>query len=947
MRKGLKIQIASVLMSAVALGYAVALIHNVNNNKVAEAWSGDQTPNIGNYYASISDSLTGSALQSALKQKNDSLSISPSYNWDRYEAADEAEGDNNSIWCVYTRHAIGKSNHCGSYSWTTWNREHVWTQSAYPASDKDNHNIFACEGQINNYRGNLPYAEVDHTSSTRQTVFGHQTDCYIQNGKFEPCDEAKGEIARAVMYGVVMYDYTMTNMIPYETVLKWNLEHPVSNRDIYRNNKVQQLQGNRNPFVDHPEYACKIWGNTNATTKSICESTTPVTPKTLESIDVTLADGTSISSGVAVDVNSYQSLKVTAIYDDSSTTDVTASATFSTTANSQNYSSYISFTGNKLFGVAQTNYAAFSVSYGGKTTVRKVQVTPEGTGNGTPAGGGSGGDGNFTLYSGALTEGNYIITYDGNAMNTTVSSSRLMFDGITPTDNTISNPDASIVWHISQSGDYWTIYNEEEAKYAVSTGAKNQAGLSATLDNKAKWTVSGNSTYDFTNKNNSDSSINAILRKNGSYGFACYGNGTGGALTLYKESSSSSTKTLESIAVSNAKTEYTVGDTFVKPTVTATYDDDSTAVVTNSALFEGYDMSREDIYTVDVSYTEGEVTAYTEYDIIVMEAEISSITATVDKTFYVGETISKSDITVKDNLGNTITDFTFSSYQYTYNDAASGGALTNKNFTITYGELSTTLTTKVQRKARVTPESGTKSITYSDLPTAYDTSESERTSSSGLKFIAYNCANYSSKMQFKAKGGYLELRDALPLQTVTINNRETNALTVYGSNTKGSFSTTITGTNDVYNLSGYTYFKIMKSGDGAAYCSSITIAYSGSDSAVNLANYIMFEDENNQCETKFGVAKGYFEGLTKAERSAFMTGTSYVVSTARERLIAWAKHLGKVITQSGDDYVINNARSNFLAFNNQTDSTIIIVVALSISMLSFAGFMLLRRKKHE
>ena len=48
-------------------------------------------------------------------------------------------------------------------------------------------------------------------------------------------------------------------------------------------------------------------------------------------------------------------------------------------------------------------------------------------------------------------------------------------------------------------------------------------------------------------------------------------------------------------------------------------------------------------------------------------------------------------------------------------------------------------------------------------------------------------------------------------------------MTVYGSNTAGSFSSTITGTDDVYDLTGYSYFKIARTGSGAGYCSSLTI----------------------------------------------------------------------------------------------------------------------------
>ena len=144
--------------------------------------------------------------------------------------------------------------------------------------------------------------------------------------------------------------------------------------------------------------------------------------------------------------------------------------------------------------------------------------------------------GTFALFSGALTEGDYVIYYDGKAMKNTVSSNRLDYTAVTPSENKITNPDVSLIWHIAASGDYWTIYNAAVEKYAAGTGTKNQAGLLADgTDNKSLWTASGSETYEFVNKAHSASSINANLRNNGTYGFACYASGTGGALTLYKK----------------------------------------------------------------------------------------------------------------------------------------------------------------------------------------------------------------------------------------------------------------------------------------------------------------------------------------------------------------------------------------------------------------------------
>lgn len=53
-------------------------------------------------------------------------------------------------------------------------------------------------------------------------------------------------------------------------LLKWNLAYTIDATETRRNSAAQGIQGNRNPFIDHPEYACKIWGNTNSTTKAMC-----------------------------------------------------------------------------------------------------------------------------------------------------------------------------------------------------------------------------------------------------------------------------------------------------------------------------------------------------------------------------------------------------------------------------------------------------------------------------------------------------------------------------------------------------------------------------------------------------------------------------------------------------------------------------------------------------
>lgn len=141
----------------------------------------------------------------------------------------------------------------------------------------------------------------------------------------------------------------------------------------------------------------------------------------------------------------------------------------------------------------------------------------------------------YELFTGDLVEGDYIIYYEGKAMKNTVSNNRLDYVAVTPKDDVITTDNTAIVWHIAKSGDYWFIFNAAEGIFAVATGTKNQATLSETFDDKALWTVSGNETYEFVNKANAAAGVNANLRNNGTYGFACYATATGGALTLYKK----------------------------------------------------------------------------------------------------------------------------------------------------------------------------------------------------------------------------------------------------------------------------------------------------------------------------------------------------------------------------------------------------------------------------
>lgn len=148
------------------------------------------------------------------------------------------------------------------------------------------------------------------------------------------------------------------------------------------------------------------------------------------------------------------------------------------------------------------------------------------------------------------------------------------------------------------------------------------------------WTVNGNGTFDnsvnfSTLDGNGTISVDSNGRitalKSGSDYVIIESNENSSVYTsvLVTVQSAAAPKTLDSISVSGQKTSYTVGDSFVKPTVTAYFSDSTSDTVTNKATFSGYNLSTAGNYTVNVSYTYEGVTKQTSYQITVSASQQS------------------------------------------------------------------------------------------------------------------------------------------------------------------------------------------------------------------------------------------------------------------------------------------------------------------------------------
>ncbi|WP_312824277.1 endonuclease [Epilithonimonas sp.] len=175
-----------------------------------------------------------------------------------------------------------------------WNREHMVPQSsfnsAYPMYS-DLFFVIPTDGRINQLRSNYPYGKVANASYTftngsKQGTNGILGSSYKER-TYEPIDEFKGDIARSLLYYVVRYEGKLgsfnysSNADPakdrnpmdgteerafeswyIDMLLSWHQLDPVSQREIDRNNSVYNIQKNRNPFIDHPEWVDLIWNQT-------------------------------------------------------------------------------------------------------------------------------------------------------------------------------------------------------------------------------------------------------------------------------------------------------------------------------------------------------------------------------------------------------------------------------------------------------------------------------------------------------------------------------------------------------------------------------------------------------------------------------------------------------------------------------------------------------------
>jgi endonuclease I len=254
----------------------------------------------GNYYNSA-QGLNGQALQQALH-----LIISQNHEpvtyhslWTHFQTTDAKP--NGKVWDIYSdipgnppyEHTFS-NDQCTDISAPhenyCYNREHSWPRSWYgPAGNEilpmhtDLFHIYPVDAWVNELRSNYPFGKVNAPTTT--TLNGSKLGPNATPGYsgivLEPIDAYKGDLARTCFYMATRYAdliaqwqanspqaAAILNSTSYpafkpwyiDLLIAWHEVDPVSQKEIDRNNAVYTIQGNRNPFIDHPEFVNYIWG---------------------------------------------------------------------------------------------------------------------------------------------------------------------------------------------------------------------------------------------------------------------------------------------------------------------------------------------------------------------------------------------------------------------------------------------------------------------------------------------------------------------------------------------------------------------------------------------------------------------------------------------------------------------------------------------------------------
>ena len=626
------------------------------NNPVIEANADDLTT----LYASCESQTTVSGLWSALKTVANKNYSSGTYDgllsWYMDVYWDSTNNRLNDYYSLSTSFTTS-SQSCGSYKneGDCFNREHSIPKSWWGGSpDKtqqgcDIYIVIPTDGYVNNRRSNYALGEVKSATYTSNSGFklgsSNRSDYTGSDPVFEPLDSIKGDMARIYFYarakwnsvnmtsgdGGTMFsgsDSTNYGLTDYakKMLYEWHTLDPVSEWELSVNNKAAAKQGNRNPFIDHPEYADYIWGDkeigsvTNASI-SISDENKSLEVGGTTTISATSSDSSAISwstsnsNVVSLSSSSTSSgSNITLTANAAGTATITASATIDGNTLTKTCVvtvtkkiSTLSYTGNPT----KTSYNAgesfdstglnVTVTYTDNTTdnvTSLVSWSPSPlTAGVTSVTGTYGGKtitvSGLTVIAAAYNVGDKITSIDDIVsgatykIGATVSSTDYYFvgdgsstgTGLSGTSSTSSADSPDLLF--TGSGSSWTV--KFSSGYYLSLASSKANGKFNVESSAATWTLTDTSSSlinmkinEYCLQKNSSSSLN----------FGSYSSGQTDVWLEYVSGPSSSVKTVSSIEVkTNPKVSYNVGEYFDPSglVITVKYSDNSSEDITYSS----------------------------------------------------------------------------------------------------------------------------------------------------------------------------------------------------------------------------------------------------------------------------------------------------------------------------------------------------------------------------
>lgn len=431
------------------------------------------------YYSGV-DGKSGTTLFSALTTVSATGYSSHSYDdlWTYFGTTDKkADG---KVWDMYSNCEFTFGTHQdkgkGSKECEYYNREHSIPNSWFGAEGTDEYNdlfhLVPTDKIVNGKRANYPFGEVTSPTYTsgNGSKLGPNDPAKVAGYTgtvFEPIDEYKGDFARGYMGMVVRYaggsrtftvktegqaifneDFTSSGGYGLTTfginlLMKWHRQDPVSQKEIDRNNGIQETQGNRNPFIDYPCLAEYLWGEKAGETVTVSNL--------VGSFDAAFTvggcDGCTVSTDPTLTSPSASTLNFTAIPSGTNTQTITVKGINLT----QTITLALSGTNASLFGLSATS-ATSAEGLAGKSITITYSPTTEGSHTAT-----------LTISSSEFTS--LVLTLNGTCSSTVVA----------PTVTSPTYSEGSAGGNITSLGDPATI-TENGIYYSTTSGFANGAG---------------------------------------------------------------------------------------------------------------------------------------------------------------------------------------------------------------------------------------------------------------------------------------------------------------------------------------------------------------------------------------------------------------------------------------------------------------------------------------